>query len=191
MTRRLDEIVVIDVESTCWPGEPPPGQESEIIEIGVCLLNVQSLRREQKRSILVRPRHSTVSHFCTRLTTLTAEQVAAGVSFAEACATLQEEYDTRSRAWASYGNYDRRQFRHQCQENDVPYPFSPSHVNVKNLIALALGCEREPSLVEAFDLLGWSLEGTYHRGDDDAWNIARLLSALLRHGRELNSPETS
>lgn len=187
MTRRLDEIVVIDVESTCWPGEPPPGQESEIIEIGVCLLNVQTLTREQKRSVLVRPSRSTISHYCTQLTTLTAEDVASGVPFARACAILQQEYDTHSRIWASYGNYDRRQFRRQCQAGNIPYPFGPTHVNVKNLIALALGREREPSLDEAFFFLGWSMEGTYHRGDDDAWNIAHLLGELLRRGRTLEA----
>lgn len=47
MRRHLDEIAVIDVESTCWPDEPPPGEESEIIEIGIRLLNVQTVRREQ------------------------------------------------------------------------------------------------------------------------------------------------
>ena len=191
MTRRLDEIVVVDVESTCWPGEPPPGQESEIIEIGLCLLRVQDLRRRGRRSILVRPRRSTVSPFCTRLTTLTAAEVAAGVSFAEACAILQEEYDTRSRIWASYGNYDRRQFYGQCQKDDVPYPFGPTHVNVKNLFALVLGRERESSLAEAFYLLGWSLEGTHHRGADDAWNIARLLRDLLRRARTLHLREVT
>jgi hypothetical protein len=26
MARKLDYILVIDVEATCWQGEPPPGQ---------------------------------------------------------------------------------------------------------------------------------------------------------------------
>lgn len=30
MARRLGRILVADVESTCWEGEPPPGQMSEI-----------------------------------------------------------------------------------------------------------------------------------------------------------------
>ena len=36
MAKRLDQILVIDVESTCWAGAQPEGQVSEIIEIGVC-----------------------------------------------------------------------------------------------------------------------------------------------------------
>ena len=75
MAKLLDTILVVDVESTCWDGPPPAGQISEIIEIGVCTLDVPSLRRVEKRSLLVKPVRSAVSEFCTRLTTLTAEQL--------------------------------------------------------------------------------------------------------------------
>jgi len=87
MTKKLDQILVIDVESTCWEGNPPEGQESEIIEIGVCTLGVASGERVERESILVKPQRSTVSSFCTRLTTLTQAQVETGISFNEACKT--------------------------------------------------------------------------------------------------------
>lgn len=180
---RLDKVIVVDVEATCWEGQPPPDQENEIIEIGLCLLDVATGARTLKRSILVRPERSEVSPFCTKLTTLTPEQVGGGLSFAEACARLRDEFDSRQRVWASYGDYDRRQFFYQCQAYGVPYPFGRTHLNVKNLAALMLGLNREPPLPIALDHFGWQLEGTYHRGDDDAWNIARLLGALLLRGR--------
>lgn len=186
MGKQLDKILVIDVESTCWLERPPPDQESEIIEIGLCLLDVASGQRELKRSILVRPERSTVSPFCTELTTLTLDEVNRGVSFAQACAILREEYASAERVWASYGDYDRRQFARQCRARSVPYPFGPTHVNVKNLFALAQALPHEVNLVEALKHQGWALEGTYHRGDDDAWNVARLLSALLCRVRSDN-----
>jgi inhibitor of KinA sporulation pathway (predicted exonuclease) len=67
----LDHVLVIDVESTCWDGPPPEGQRGEIIEIGVCALDVGSLERQERRSVLVRPENSEVSPFCTELTTIT------------------------------------------------------------------------------------------------------------------------
>ncbi|MFW5667426.1 MAG: exonuclease domain-containing protein, partial [Coleofasciculus sp.] len=82
MSRKIDQILVIDVEATCWQGKPPPGQESEIIEIGVCLLDCHSHYAVKTESILVKPERSTVSEFCTELTTLTQEQVDQGMSFA-------------------------------------------------------------------------------------------------------------
>ena len=179
MARKLDQIIVIDVEATCWEGNPPPGQESEIIEIGVCPVEVATGRRLEKRSILVRPERSRVSPFCTQLTTLTEEQVAAGVPFAEACQTLRKEYQTRDRLWASFGDYDRNQFERQCGSARVAYPFGPGHLNVKTLFALSRALPHEVGMAQALELLGVELEGTHHRGGDDAWNIAGILAALL------------
>src|SRR5690348_5909228 len=110
MAKRLDLILVVDVESTCWDGDPLCGEENEIIEIGVCTLDVGSGQRRDQRSILVRPERSRVSAFCTTLTTLTQVQVDAGVQFKEACATLRGDLKAQDRLWASYGDYDRRMF---------------------------------------------------------------------------------
>ena len=178
---RLDRMVVIDVESTCWETRPPKGQESEIIEIGVCLLNLKSGFRENRESILVIPERSTISKFCTKLTTLTQEQVMSeGMSLADACRYLMRKYDTRNRAWASYGDYDRRQFERQCARKRAPYPFSSRHVNVKLLFALIHGLDYEVGMATALKKLNQPLEGTHHRGVDDAYNIAGILAVLLK-----------
>ena len=94
MARKLDQILVIDVEATCWPGAPPDGQESEVIEIGICPLDVATGERLEKRSILVKPECSRVSEFCTQLTSLTQKQVdQRGHQLCDkACARLEREY---------------------------------------------------------------------------------------------------
>ncbi|MFN2226369.1 MAG: exonuclease domain-containing protein [Anaerolineae bacterium] len=183
MENRLDSIVVIDIESTCWPEEPPPGQEAEIIEIGLCLLDIDTAWRTERRSILVRPEHSTVSDYCQSLTTLTQEDVDGGVSLREACHILKEEYHADVRLWASYGDYDRKKFERECRAKGVAYPFGDAHLNVKNLFAVVQRLPRELPLHQALNLLGFPMEGTYHRGDADAWNIARLLGHILTRAR--------
>src|ERR1700722_5925445 len=93
MAKRLDHVIVIDIESTCWDGGfPPRGETNDIIEIGLCPLEISSGRRLEKRSILVRPERSKVSNFCTELTTLTQEQVEGGIAFKDACKILEHEY---------------------------------------------------------------------------------------------------
>ena len=183
MAKRLDQIVVVDVEATCWEGEPPAGQASEIIEIGLCLVDVASCERVARWGTFVRPERSDVSPFCTRLTTITPEQARGGLPFADACAQLRREFRTKDRAWASFGDYDRAQFERQCRAAEVPYPFGPSHLNVKTLLALTLGLEREVGMDRALALLDLPLEGTHHRADADAWNIGAILAALLRRAR--------
>src|SRR6478735_9509914 len=180
MAKRLDHVIVIDIESTCWDGGlPPKGETNDIIEIGLTPLELHTGRRLEKRSILVRPDRSRVSPFCTQLTTLTQEQVDGGITFMEACEILRKKYQSRDRVWASFGDYDRTMFQKQCEAEGIPYPFGPRHLNVKTLFAIARGLPHEIGMAEALGLMGVPLEGTHHRGDDDAWNIAGILAALV------------
>lgn len=184
MAKRLDQVLVIDIESTCWEGGfPPKGQANDIIEIGLCPLELSTGRRLEKRSILVRPERSAVGAFCTQLTTLTQEQVAGGIAFKDACRLLEDEYHSTERLWASFGDYDRRQFEKQCRETGVRYPFGQSHLNLKTLSAIYKKLPAEVGLPQALALFGLPLEGTHHRGHDDAWNIAALFAELVKRMR--------
>ncbi|RLS98104.1 MAG: DNA polymerase III [Planctomycetota bacterium] len=180
MARSLDMVLVVDVESTCWNGSPPPDQSSEIIEIGLCTVDLKSLTRLEKRSILVKPVQSEISGFCTDLTTLTPELFKNAGSLADAVQTLKNEYQSKDRLWASWGDYDRRQFDRVCADQGVGYPFGPSHLNVKSLFAAATGSAHEMGLDGAYKYLGLTMEGIHHRGDDDAWNIAEIVCRLLK-----------
>ena len=179
MARKLDKILVIDVEATCWAGDPPAGQTSEIIEIGLCVLDVASGERSTPRAIMVKPQRSTLSEYCIQLTTITPEMLADWITFAQACDLLRTEYQSHQRTWASYGDYDRLQFMQQCAAWGIPYPFGRSHINVKNLLALQLGLKKEVGLQRGTSLIGLAFEGTVHRGVDDAWNIAAVLARVL------------
>jgi len=183
MARQLDKILVIDVESTCWDGATPDGEVSEIIEIGVATLDVASLERVDRECLLIKPVRSQVSEFCTRLTTLTAEHLSDAGSLADAVKVLKKRFRSQDRLWASWGDYDRRQFERVCQEFGVGYPFGTSHLNVKTLFSVAHGLDRELGMDMACQRLGLPIEGTHHRGVDDAWNIAGILSRLLASSR--------
>ena len=43
-------------------------------------------------------------------------------------------------------------------------------------------------MAESLKALSLPLEGTHHRGHDDAWNIARILGLLLK-GETVKAPE--
>jgi len=178
MATGLDKVIVVDLEATCWEKNPPPGEEPEIIEVGVCLLDVATGKREDKRSIVVKPERSKVSEFCTTLTTLKQADVDRGISFKAACEALHALGERRT--WASYGDYDRLQLERQCRHAGLAFPLGRTHLNVKNLFALRRGLTHEVGLDAALSEMQLPLEGTHHRGDDDAWNIARLLWELIR-----------
>lgn len=183
MPHFLDVALVVDVEATCWSTAPPLGEENEIIEIGICLLDLKNMERLEKVSLLIRPERSTISPFCTELTTLTAEQVSKGMRFSEACQILQTHFRSADRLWASYGDYDRKQFEKQCATRGIVYPFGSTHLNIKTLCALHLGIDREVGLAAACRQMKIKMEGTHHRGVDDAWNTAELLGRIFRKMR--------
>lgn len=180
MAKILDKILIVDVEATCWEGKPPHGMESEIIEIGICLLDVKSGEISENRGILVKPEKSVISPFCKELTSITQEMIdAEGISFKEACNVLRNEYKSQSRAWASFGAYDFNQFQKQCTLSGLPYPFNSSHINVKTLFALKKKLIHEQGMAGALAILDIPLEGKHHRGVDDAKNIAKIMNWIL------------
>lgn len=181
MAKKLNKILVIDLEATCWDEESlqPEGEVQEIIEIGVSELDVKTGAILRNEGILIRPQFSKVSAFCTRLTTLTQEQVDAGMTYPEAIKYLEEKYNPRSLTWASYGDYDREQFRKNDALYKVQSPLGRTHINVKNLLALKKGLSREVGLTRGCELCGFQLSGVHHRGKDDANNIAKILWEVL------------
>lgn len=191
MANKLDKAIVVDVESTCWDQKTPDRlQESEIIEIGVCVVNLSTLSVEDSEGIFVLPQRSSISEFCTNMTTITQEMLNEnGTAFSAACSLLRDKYNTNNRLWMSWGDYDRRQFERQCEKSyyDARYPFGPTHLNVKNFFAIELGLSREVGMDEALKLLGMKLTGTHHRGMDDAQNIAKIACELLKLARRMQN----
>lgn len=173
---------VVDVEATCWDRGQPPGEVSEIIEIGLTVVDLATAERLARHRILVRPVRSTVSAFCTELTGLTQHEVDGGVGFAEACRLLAADHHAGSRPWASWGDYDRNQFTLQCRHTRTPYPFGQHHTNAKTAFTEAYGLRKRPGMAQALEIAGLRLEGRHHRGEDDAWNIAALVLHLSERG---------
>ncbi|TDU02407.1 inhibitor of KinA sporulation pathway (predicted exonuclease) [Streptomyces sp. 846.5] len=173
---------VVDVEATCWDGEPPFGAVSEIIEIGLTVVDLERGERVGRHRVLVRPSRSTVSSFCTELTGLTQAEVDTGLGFADACRLLADEHQAGARPWASWGDYDRHQFTRQCQATATAYPFGRRHTNAKVVFTEAHRLRKRPGMAQALQIAGLPLEGRHHSGEDDAWNIAALILGLAAQG---------
>lgn len=186
------QVLVIDVEATCWRGKPPPGEQRELIEIGLCAFDTERGQPAEKRSILIKPQCSTISEFCTELTSITPEMAASGVLFNEACTLLRRDHDSQNVIWTSWGKDDRRMFEKQCASFRVAYPFGPQqHIDLRRLFAQLQRTDtrvkiRQVGLKAALELMDLEYEGTAHRGVDDAYNTARLLAAMYeRYGSEI------
>ncbi|ROI04379.1 DNA polymerase III [Chryseobacterium sp. G0240] len=181
--KTTENILIVDLEATCWENRPPRGQESEIIEIGVCIMNAKTGKISKNEGILVKPRHSKVSPFCTELTTLTQNMLdSEGVVLDDAFDILRAEYDSEELTWASYGNYDLNMLQNQARRFYLDYPMSDDHINVKTLFGQVHPTIRKSvGMNRALGELDFTLEGTHHRGVDDARNIAKILHWCLKN----------
>lgn len=146
----------------------------------VCKMDADSGEIIKSESILVKPVHSEISAFCTRLTSITPQMVERdGISLKEACEKLEERYLSKQLTWASYGAYDRTMLTEQCTRFGVAYPMSRQHINVKVFFSDAYKLGKGIGMPGALRMLSLPLEGTHHRGIDDAKNIAKILYRLM------------
>lgn len=178
-------VYVVDCEATCWeePKDQPSGERNEIIEIGITTITLPDLNISNPVGVLVRPTHSKISPFCTRITTLTQEIVDTGVSYKEMCEFLIEKLHTKKIPWISWGGYDRKQIMFQCQSDECPYPFGAGHEDFKQQFAVMMGLKHTVGIVDALKMVGLEYQGTRHRGADESWNIARLMVELYSRVR--------
>ncbi|VXD16618.1 Exonuclease RNase T and DNA polymerase III (fragment) [Planktothrix paucivesiculata PCC 9631] len=69
-------------------------------------------------------------------------------------------------------------------------PIAYPHINLKQLFSRTQGLPKRYGMAQALQLAGIPLEGTHHRGIDDARNIAKLLPFILDQQR-VNSLSTN
>lgn len=182
---KFNKVVVVDVEATCWENKEAQGDKpSEIIEIGVCVLDAESLVISRKNSYIVRPKFSEITKFCTQLTGHTWNDVKTGMPFSDACNKLAKEYGTKNKVWASWGDYDRNQFQRECKAKEAKYPFGGTHINASALFSLMMGEKQRINVADALEKIDLKFEGRPHRGDDDAYNIAVILRHMLKSLRD-------
>ncbi len=179
--RDHETFVIVDLECTCW--ENDPRMVMETIEIGAVVYGVgQGILAEFQR--FVRPKLNPVlSDFCRNLTTIEQSQVDAAPGFPEAFSEFVAWFNAYpSAVLCSWGGFDHKQLRRDCELHGMEYPFV-EHVNIKIEFARTMGC-KPCGMSVALQRAGLPLDGTHHRGIDDARNIARLLGLLLERDTE-------
>lgn len=182
MSTDYRNYLVIDLEATCDDAGAVPKREMEIIEIGAVLVDGQRMQPIDEWQTFVSPvRHPVLTPFCTQLTTITQDMLVGAPGFPEAIDALRRRfYQGSSRpVFCSWGNYDKGQFGQDAGFHGVTLPFGPEHINLKRAFSDRLGTRKKFGMAGALRRAGLPLEGTHHRGIDDARNIARLLPICL------------
>ncbi len=174
-------FLIIDLEATCCDQQSIPRNEMETIEIGAVMVDAPSLSIVDEFTTFIKPiRHPILTPFCTQLTSITQSDVNAAPSYAEAVQLLQAWLvDYRQYLFCSWGNYDKIQLARDSAYHGIAYPLNVEHQNIKTLFSQHQGINKHYSMANALNMSGLVLEGQYHRGIDDARNMANLMPFIL------------
>jgi inhibitor of KinA sporulation pathway (predicted exonuclease) len=179
-----EQLLIIDLEATCWKDSlMPNGQRQhfeamEVIEIG-CVLASRDGRVTDSRSFLVKPScFPEISAFCSELTGITQSMLEDAPLFPEVASAI-DRWITKSQddlVWVSWGNYDLHQLVVEREKHGTgPAFLNGHHLNLRKIWRRTTGQRKRNSLFDALAHHNLTFEGQQHRGIDDARNIVRLL----------------
>lgn len=179
----MKNLLIIDLESTCYErGKEPKGFFSEIIEIGAVVLDTKTFEIVDEYQTFIKPVvFPKLSNFCKELTTITQEQASNGKAFEDAITEIKEFYQKHQAIFSSWGFYDKKQFKSVCEKFKVDYPFGNEHISIKHTHG-DFYKKRPMGMERALKMHGLELGGTHHRGIDDARNIAKIATQMIKDG---------
>jgi 3'-5' exoribonuclease 1 len=172
-------LLIVDLEATCWEAPHHRAGNMEIIEIGAILVSIENPAQIQEYQTFVRPiRFPELSEYCINLTSTRRQDVNSADPFPVAFAKFMRWVgDPNAMRFSSWGEYDRKQLIKDCLFHRVPYPFEAGHFNIKKYFAEKCSCKPQ-GMAQALKRLNIELKGTHHRAIDDARNILQILLSV-------------
>ncbi|MER2190313.1 MAG: 3'-5' exonuclease [Solibacillus sp.] len=168
--KKLHEVVIFDLEGTCDDKSLVFNFDNETIEIGAVKMMDHEIVGEF--SAFIKPRDTAITPFCTELTTITAADVEEAPDFLTVIQAFGQFVGNAK--ILSWGKYDRNQLAKDFERHNTELPkWLQRHLNLKAEFAQYKGV-RLCVMKRALAHCNIPLEGTHHRGIDDARNIAKI-----------------
>lgn len=168
--QKLREVVIFDLEATCDDKSLVFNFDNETIEIGAVKIMDHEIVGEF--SAFIKPRDTGITPFCTELTTITAADVEDAPDFLTVIHDFGQFIGNAK--ILSWGKYDQKQLTKDfLRHNTEPPKWLSRHINLKPEFAIFKGV-RMCGMKRALAHCDIPLEGTHHRGIDDARNIAKI-----------------
>ncbi len=170
------KYIILDLEATCWE-QKGHGKKNEIIEIGALRIN-ENGEIESEFSEFIKPiQNPVLSDFCKSLTSITQDDVDYADTFDKVIDRFKnwigDEYQL-----CSWGFYDKTQFESDCNIHKLDTDWLKNHISLKHQYTGIKNLKKHIGMSGALGIEKLTLEGTHHRGIDDARNIAKV---FLKH----------
>lgn len=174
------KYILYDLEATCWLGRPPKGIQ-EIIEIGAVKVNEYGeVIGEYNR--FVRPTVNTkLSSFCTKLTTITQQDVDKAQTFPYVGKDFQDWIDIYDDDYVlcAWGEFDIRMLKKDCDLHKMDTDWLHSFSNIKRQYQILKKLDKGTGLKKTTHAEGFEFTGKHHRAIADAENLAKIFCKYI------------
>ncbi len=166
--------IILDLEATCWKDRNTEKQ-NEIIEIGAVKVNTEGKITDEFNDFVKPKLHPVLSDFCKELTTIEQSDIDSADTYDKVIErfknwiNLSEPY-----LLCSWGFYDKKQFQQDGELYGLETRWLEQHISLKHQYAKIKQLKRPIGMGGALKMEKLSLDGTHHRGIDDARNIAKI-----------------
>ncbi len=125
--------------------------------------------------------HPYLSPFCKSLTTIEQEDVDRANTFPEVIEEFQEWAGVFEEEYflCSWGSFDRKQLRRDCDFHRLESDWVDSHLNLKAQYQEMKQLHRPCGMRNALKREGFEFDGTPHRGISDAENLVKIFRRYL------------
>lgn len=172
-------FIIYDLEATCWQGNY--SQRQEIIEIGAVKFNGYG-EADSIFNSFVRPVvHTTLSTYCTELTSIRQVDVNRADKFPVVIEDFQDWINIFEEDYllCSWGSFDRKALINDCELHDMDSEWAEHHINLKRQYHEIKGIRHPMGLRRVVEKEGFEFTGAHHRGIDDAKNLAKIFMKYL------------
>ena len=166
--------IVLDLEATCWEGHDK--SRNETIEIGALKVNAQKEIVSEFQSFIKPIRFPNLSDFCKELTSIKQSDIDSSKYYYDVIEAFknwigipEEDY-----VLCSWGFYDKKQFESDDEIHHLDSDWLKHHISLKHQYGKIKNLRRAIGMKNALINENIVLDGTHHRGIDDARNITKI-----------------
>lgn len=150
---------------------------SEIIEFGYAIVEDGDI--VEKGTSFIKPVYSSLDYFIEELTSISDVDLENAPMFEDFLVGFASKYTLEDYVFVSWGAYDHNILRYMCNLWNIEYPPYIGFMNLKREHKMFYGFSKEKGMAKALAHANIELEGTHHRGGDDANNIAKLFIDMM------------
>ncbi len=169
--------IILDLEATCWKNRNLK-QQNEIIEIGALKVDKDGNNISEFSEFIKPKLNPKLSNFCKELTTIEQTDIDAAETYEIVINKFINWIDQKEPyILCSWGFYDKNQFVKDCDLHKLNKNWLKNHISLKHQYADIKHLRKPIGMGSALKKEGLELEGTHHRGIDDARNIYKIFKA--------------